>query len=89
VTADPPARGNLGPDDTSETRYRGQPVPGAKDWTRDKRVAYANYLGDPRHLEAVSQRSNRQKADQDVTPPPDTGRQQAAAYLPAQGAAEA
>ncbi|MFD7705234.1 HNH endonuclease family protein [Streptomyces caelestis] len=39
---------------------------GAKSWTRVKRVAYANYLNDPRHLEAVSQRSNRQKADQDV-----------------------
>ncbi|GHB80113.1 hypothetical protein GCM10010377_82530 [Streptomyces viridiviolaceus] len=39
---------------------------GAKFWTRDKRVAYANYLNDPRHLEAVSQRSNRQKSDQDV-----------------------
>ncbi|WP_437105263.1 hypothetical protein [Streptomyces sp. enrichment culture] len=40
---------------------------GASAWTYDKRVAYANYLDDPRHLEAVSQRSNRQKADQDVT----------------------
>ncbi|WP_258563390.1 HNH endonuclease family protein [Streptomyces phytophilus] len=39
---------------------------GAKQWTRDKRIAYANYLDDPRHLEAVSQRSNRQKADKDV-----------------------
>lgn len=39
---------------------------GAKAWTRDRRVAYANYLGDDRHLEAVSLRSNRQKADQDV-----------------------
>ncbi|MEU5647196.1 GmrSD restriction endonuclease domain-containing protein [Streptomyces milbemycinicus] len=39
---------------------------GAKAWTHDKRVAYANYLDDPRHLEAVSQRSNRQKSDQDV-----------------------
>lgn len=39
---------------------------GAKQWTRERRVAYANYLDDPRHLEAVSQRSNRQKADQDV-----------------------
>ncbi|MGW4027571.1 hypothetical protein ACWEEL_40575, partial [Streptomyces sp. NPDC005009] len=39
---------------------------GAKQWTRDRRVAYANYLDDSRHLEAVSQRSNRQKADQDV-----------------------
>ncbi|MFE0801316.1 hypothetical protein [Streptomyces sp. NPDC058812] len=39
---------------------------GAKAWTRERRVAYANYIGDPRHLQAVSQRSNRQKADQDV-----------------------
>ncbi|MGI5397236.1 hypothetical protein [Streptomyces sp. CA-251251] len=39
---------------------------GAKAWTRERRVAYANYLDDPRHLEAVSQRPNRQKADQDI-----------------------
>ncbi|MFE9686839.1 HNH endonuclease family protein [Streptomyces sp. NPDC006285] len=39
---------------------------GAKAWTRERRVAYANHLDDPRHLEAVSQRSNRQKSDQDV-----------------------
>ncbi|MDT0269654.1 HNH endonuclease family protein [Streptomyces sp. DSM 44915] len=39
---------------------------GARDWTREQRVAYANYLDDPRHLEAVSQRSNRQKGDKDV-----------------------
>ncbi|MFH8470931.1 HNH endonuclease family protein [Streptomyces sp. NPDC017991] len=39
---------------------------GAKAWTRERRVAYANYQDDPRHLEAVSQRSNRQKSDQDV-----------------------
>lgn len=39
---------------------------GARLWSRQKRITYANYLDDPRHLEAVSQRSNRQKADQDV-----------------------
>ncbi|MFF7098101.1 HNH endonuclease family protein [Streptomyces rubradiris] len=39
---------------------------GARLWSREKRIAYANYLDDARHLEAVSQRSNRQKADQDV-----------------------
>ncbi|GAA4340920.1 HNH endonuclease family protein [Streptomyces venetus] len=40
---------------------------GASQWTRQRRVEYANYLGDDRHLVAVSQRSNRQKSDQDVT----------------------
>ncbi|MEU1853721.1 DUF1524 domain-containing protein [Streptomyces sp. NPDC019990] len=40
---------------------------GASAWTRQRRVAYANYLDDARHLEAVSSRSNRQKADQDPT----------------------
>ncbi|MFC9682237.1 HNH endonuclease family protein [Streptomyces sp. NPDC056948] len=40
---------------------------GAKAWTKAKRVTYANYLDGERHLEAVSQRSNRQKSDQDVT----------------------
>ncbi|MEV6594559.1 HNH endonuclease family protein [Streptomyces acidicola] len=40
---------------------------GASTWTRQRRVEYANYLGDDRHLVAVSQRSNRQKSDQDVT----------------------
>ncbi|WP_225827127.1 HNH endonuclease family protein [Streptomyces naphthomycinicus] len=40
---------------------------GASQWTKQRRVAYANYLDDERHLEAVSQRSNRQKADQDPT----------------------
>ncbi|MEU2226439.1 HNH endonuclease family protein [Streptomyces sp. NPDC018347] len=39
---------------------------GASQWTKARRVAYANYLGDDRHLVAVSQRSNRQKSDQDV-----------------------
>ncbi|MGR4854873.1 GmrSD restriction endonuclease domain-containing protein [Streptomyces sp. LARHCF252] len=40
---------------------------GAKQWTKQRRVEYANYLDDDRHLVAVSQRSNRQKSDQDVT----------------------
>ncbi|MPY60321.1 HNH endonuclease family protein [Streptomyces spongiae] len=40
---------------------------GASQWTKQRRVEYANYLGDDRHLVAVSQRSNRQKSDQDVT----------------------
>ncbi|WP_307820388.1 HNH endonuclease family protein [Streptomyces sp. MC1] len=40
---------------------------GAKSWTKQRRVEYANYLGDDRHLVAVSQRSNRQKSDQDVS----------------------
>ncbi|MGW2779572.1 GmrSD restriction endonuclease domain-containing protein [Streptomyces olivaceoviridis] len=39
---------------------------GASRWTKACRVAYANYLGDDGHLVAVSQRSNRQKADKDV-----------------------
>ncbi|MEW2400260.1 DUF1524 domain-containing protein [Streptomyces sp. NPDC046862] len=40
---------------------------GGSQWTRQRRVEYANYLHDDRHLVAVSQRSNRQKSDQDVT----------------------
>ncbi|MFH9008921.1 DUF1524 domain-containing protein [Streptomyces afghaniensis] len=40
---------------------------GASAWTRQRRVTYANYLDDARHLEAVSARSNRQKSDQDPT----------------------
>ncbi|BCM65724.1 hypothetical protein EASAB2608_01058 [Streptomyces sp. EAS-AB2608] len=40
---------------------------GAKAWPKQRRVEYANYLGDDRHLVAVSQRSNRQKSDQDVS----------------------
>ncbi|MGV9273506.1 HNH endonuclease family protein [Streptomyces griseosporeus] len=39
---------------------------GASAWTRERRVAYANYLDDERHLDAVTARSNRQKADQDL-----------------------
>ncbi|MGY1583887.1 hypothetical protein [Streptomyces sp. MN13] len=31
--------------------------------SQERCVAYANCLDDERHLEAVSQRSNRQKAD--------------------------
>lgn len=38
---------------------------GASKWTKARRVAYANYLADPRHLFAVTGRSNRSKADQD------------------------
>ncbi|MFR9675758.1 HNH endonuclease family protein [Streptomyces sp. TR02-1] len=38
---------------------------GASAWTRERRSAYANYLDDPRHLVAVTARSNRQKADRD------------------------
>lgn len=38
---------------------------GAKGWTQERRVRYANYLKDPRHLVAVTARSNRQKSDQD------------------------
>ncbi|MGI5532479.1 HNH endonuclease family protein [Streptomyces syringium] len=38
---------------------------GASKWPREQRVAYANDLSDPRHLVAVTARSNRQKADQD------------------------
>jgi hypothetical protein len=40
---------------------------GASAWTRQRRVTYANYLDEARHLEAASARSNRQKADQDPT----------------------
>ncbi|MEW2397935.1 DUF1524 domain-containing protein [Streptomyces sp. NPDC046862] len=40
---------------------------GASQWTKQRRVDYANYLGDDRHLVAVSQRSIRQKSDQDVS----------------------
>lgn len=38
---------------------------GGRDWTQARRVAYANYLDDPRHLVAVTGRSNRSKADKD------------------------
>ncbi|MFG1811061.1 DUF1524 domain-containing protein [Streptomyces sp. NPDC049040] len=48
---------------------------GASKWTKARRVAYAKYLTDPRHLVAVSARSNRSKADQDpatwMPPSPD------------------
>jgi len=48
---------------------------GGSQWTKERRVRYANYLGDPRHLVAVTARSNRQKADQDpatwMPPSPD------------------
>lgn len=38
---------------------------GASAWSQERRAAYANDLSDPRHLEAVTQRSNRQKSDKD------------------------
>ncbi|MGW0578016.1 HNH endonuclease family protein [Streptomyces sp. NPDC002920] len=38
---------------------------GASAWTAAERQAYANDLGDPRSLIAVTARSNRQKADKD------------------------
>ncbi|SEG85656.1 Protein of unknown function [Actinacidiphila yanglinensis] len=38
---------------------------GASQWTKARRVAYANYLGDARHLVAATARSNRSKSDQD------------------------
>jgi hypothetical protein len=38
---------------------------GASAWSPAQRQAYANDLGDPGHLVAVTARSNRQKADQD------------------------
>lgn len=38
---------------------------GGSQWTKAKRVRYANYLGDPRHLLAVSARTNRLNTDQD------------------------
>jgi hypothetical protein len=38
---------------------------GGSRWSKAKRVRYANYLTDPRHLLAVSARTNRQKADGD------------------------
>ncbi|MEO3788049.1 HNH endonuclease family protein [Actinocorallia sp. B10E7] len=38
---------------------------GAYEWTAQRRQDYANDLGDPRSLVAVTARSNRSKADQD------------------------
>ncbi|GAA2639290.1 HNH endonuclease family protein [Streptomyces spororaveus] len=38
---------------------------GASSWTAQRREAYANDLGQPSSLVAVTARSNRQKADQD------------------------
>ena len=40
---------------------------GASAWTPAEREAYANDLGDPRSLLAVSAKTNRSKADQDPT----------------------
>ena len=40
-------------------------VSGAYLWPKDKRVAYANDLKDPRHLLAVSASENRKKGDKD------------------------
>ncbi|WP_410540558.1 HNH endonuclease family protein [Streptomyces sp. KL2] len=39
---------------------------GARSWSAQQREAYANDLGDPRALVAVTARSNRSKADRDV-----------------------
>lgn len=38
---------------------------GADEWTAQRREEYANFLGEPYHLVAVTARSNRQKADKD------------------------
>ncbi|MEW1911259.1 DUF1524 domain-containing protein [Kitasatospora sp. NPDC085895] len=40
---------------------------GASTWSAQEREAYANDLDEPRALIAVSARSNRSKADKDVT----------------------
>ena len=40
---------------------------GAAQWSAQRREAYANDLGDPRALVAVTARANRSKADQDPT----------------------
>jgi hypothetical protein len=47
---------------------------GAVGWTADRRQAYANDLGDPRALRAVSGSSNMSKSDRDLTDwlPPST-----------------
>lgn len=48
---------------------------GARRWSRDRRQAYANDLGDPRSLRAVSASSNRSKGDRspDAWMPPRAG----------------
>ncbi|RCV49735.1 HNH endonuclease [Marinitenerispora sediminis] len=38
---------------------------GASEWSAERRMRYANDLGDPRALVAVTARQNRSKADQD------------------------
>ena len=46
---------------------------GAYSWTKKKRHEYANYLGDPNHLIAVTGSANRSKSDRDPAKwmPPD------------------
>ncbi|GAA2447877.1 HNH endonuclease family protein [Streptomyces macrosporus] len=39
---------------------------GASNWSDERREAYADDLGDPRALVAVTARANRQEADQDI-----------------------
>ncbi|MEV0537884.1 hypothetical protein [Kitasatospora sp. NPDC050463] len=46
--------------------WRSPPV-GASAWTPLERQRYANDLDEPRDLIAVTGRSNRQKADKDVS----------------------
>lgn len=48
---------------------------GASGWSQERRVRYANDLFDPRHLVAVTGRTNRSKADRDPAEwlPPDAG----------------
>ena len=48
---------------------------GAAGWTADRRQSYANDLGDPRSLRAVSASSNLSKSDRDPSDwlPPATG----------------
>ncbi|MER6579391.1 hypothetical protein [Nonomuraea sp. NPDC001023] len=50
----------------STSPRRQHTAPAAYDWTAAQRQAYANDLDESLHLVAVTARSNRQKADQDV-----------------------